>query len=399
MPEVSSALSPTTGGKVRVEHAVWTAERGWTQRSEARAANATWVLYFAAPGLMDDPARLAELRARYPSARITGCTTGGEIVDDETLDQSLVVAAVELERTRIRASEELEVSLETSFAVGQRLGTSLAAEDLQALFVLSDGTRTNGSDLVRGLRSAVAPGVVLTGGLAGDGPRFGMTQVGLDSAPTSARAVAVGLYGRHLRVGHGSVGGWRRFGPERLITRAEGNVLYELDGKSALDLYKQYLGEEAAGLPGTALLYPLAIRRKDSPATELVRTIVDVDHASKGLVFAGDMPEGSVAQLMRGMFDELVTGASEAAANAGTGQLAILVSCIGRKLLMGQRISDEVEAVGDVLGAGCARIGYYSYGEISPHQVSGVADLHNQTMTITTFAEDLRTADDAEWSA
>lgn len=384
---------------MRVEHVVWTAERGWTHRSASRAPAASWVLYFAAPGLMDDPCRLDDLRARYPRACIVGCSTGGEIVDDETLDQSIVVAAVELEHTRVRACEELEVSLETSLAAGQRLGLALAAADLRALFVLSDGTRTNGSDLVRGLRSALPPGVVVTGGLAGDGARFGTTQVGLDSAPTSARAVAVGLYGDRLRVGHGSVGGWRRFGPERLITRAEGNILYELDGKSALDLYKQYLGEESAGLPGTALLYPLAIRREDSPATELVRTIVDVDHATKGLVFAGDMPEGAVAQLMRGMFDELVTGASEAATSAGPGQLAILVSCIGRKLLMGQRISDEVEAVGEVLGAGCARVGYYGYGEISPHRVSGVADLHNQTMTITTFSEDALPGERTEWSA
>jgi len=115
----------------------------------------------------------------------------------------------------------------------------------------------------------------------------------------------------------------------------------------------------------------------------------------RSMTFAGDVPQGWTAQLMRGNFDRLAEGAADAARQARTGldaseqdpRFSILVSCIGRRLLMGQRASDETEAAGLELGTTTPRLGFYSYGEISPHAKSGVCGLHNQTMTVTTFAE------------
>jgi hypothetical protein len=113
------------------------------------------------------------------------------------------------------------------------------------------------------------------------------------------------------------------------------------------------------------------------------------------MTFAGDIPQGWTAQLMRGHFDRLTAGAADAARQArsklGAGEndprFSILISCIGRRLLMGQRTADEAEAVGVELGPDTQRLGFYSYGEISPHAKSGMCELHNQTMTITTLAE------------
>jgi hypothetical protein len=200
----------------------------------------------------------------------------------------------------------------------------------------------------------------------------------------------VGFSGDSVRVGHGSVGGWQGFGPQRLVTRSEGNVLFELDGKPALELYKRYLGDEATRLPASALLFPLSIGKADDRGYELVRTVLNVDESAQSMTFAGDIPQGAVVQLMRASFTRLVEGASAAAEGAtrdGTNKLAIMISCIGRKLLMGQRISDEVEAASAILGTESVRVGFYSYGEISPHARSGACELHNQTMTITTFDE------------
>jgi hypothetical protein len=199
-----------------------------------------------------------------------------------------------------------------------------------------------------------------------------------------------------VRIGHGSAGGWDEFGPRRRITRATGNVLYELDGEPALDLYERYLGEEESkGLPGTALLFPLLIRDPDKPGEDVVRTILAIDRTARSMTFAGDVPEGWFAQLMRGNFDRLAAGAAEAARQARSGLgtngdqhgLAVLVSCIGRRLLMGQHVIDEVEAAGIELGSRMSRVGFYSYGEISPHSASGICQLHNQTMTVTTITE------------
>jgi hypothetical protein len=201
------------------------------------------------------------------------------------------------------------------------------------------------------------------------------------------------LYGSRLKVGFGSLGGWDSFGPERVVTRSKANVLYELDGRSALGLYRQYLGEQANGLPATGLLFPLSIRTR-ADETPVVRTILSIDEEAQSLTFAGDIPEGAYARLMNANFDRLIAGAAGAArtsyqAIGSTAPgLAILISCVGRKLVLKQRIEEEVEAVRKVLGAHAVLTGFYSYGEISPFTPGARCELHNQTMTITTLSEE-----------
>jgi len=360
---------------------------GWNDDSRNESANL--VLAFGGSGTVKGSS-WQDLRLRHPNAIVLGCTTGGEIHGCDVLDETVSATAISFERTELIAAEA-DVA-EGSYEAGRKIGLQLARRGLKALFVLSDGTRTNGSDLVRGLRDAVGPQVVLAGGLAGDGPNFGTTYVGLNAVPMPGKVAAIGFCGEKLNVRHGSSGGWDVFGPQRRITRAKANVLYELDGKPALDLYKRYLGpEEAERLPGSALLFPLRISPADKPEQAVVRTVVGVDENARTMTFAGDMPEGYCAQLMRGNFDRLIQGAAHAAEQAHDDsegeRVAILVSCIGRKLLLGQRIHEEVEAVRNVLGGSTHLAGFYSYGEVSPHEITGSAELHNQTMTITTLSE------------
>ncbi|MCU0885970.1 MAG: FIST C-terminal domain-containing protein, partial [Beijerinckiaceae bacterium] len=247
-----------------------------------------------------------------------------------------------------------------------------------------------------GLSSAVGRGVAVSGGLAGDGAKFGETWVAADCTPAKGMIVAVGFYGPDIAFGHGSAGGWDVFGPRRTITRSVDNVLFELDGQPALDLYERYLGpEEAALLPGSALLFPLSIRDPAAANQDVVRTVLAVDQQARTMTFAGDVPQGWSAQLMRGQFDRLSDASMQAARQASAhsagaahgDSLAILVSCIGRRLLLGQRIADEVDAAVTGLASGTGLLGFYSYGEIAPHAVSGVPQLHNQTMTVTTIRE------------
>ncbi len=378
---------------MQVVQGQWSADAGW--RFDAAAASglpesAQLVLYFAAPGTLDDGSRLRELRARCPAAKLVGCTTGGEILGSEVYDGTIAAAAIRFAAARVELRSENVESCGGSYQAGCRLGAGLPHPGLRGVFVLSDGTRVNGSDLVRGLKETLPDGTVLTGGLAGDGAAFKATLVGADAEPVAGAILALGFYGDGLDIRHGSFGGWDAFGPERLITRADGNVLFELDGEPALDLYQRYLGDEAANLPGSALLFPLRVRMQQDRGADLVRTVVGVDEERRALIFAGDVPAGCTAQLMHGDFDHLIDGAGIAARQAvgdGSAALAILVSCIGRKLLLGQRIAEEVEAVTAVLGAACTPIGFYSYGEISPHAFTGSCELHNQTMTITVIRE------------
>lgn len=351
------------------------------------------VLYFLSPLYAAPGAYLAALRKAYPAARLVGCTTGGEIFGDEALESTAVSVAIFLEKAHVKVVEGNVAMRDDSRATGHALASALQADDLKFIFVLSDGLIVSGSDLVQGMVSGCGADVMIAGGLAGDGTAFQKTGVGIDVLPQSGKVAAIGFYGDSLRIGCGSVGGWINFGPERVITKAQGNVLYELDGKSALELYKKYLGEEADKLPGSAVLFPLSISPPEDPTHSIVRTPFDIDHEQASLVFSDKIPQGYVARMMHGTRDNLVQGAAQAAtyASAAVGpefqpSLALLVSCVGRNMMMGQRISSEIAAVKELLGE-MPIAGFYSYGEICPHPVTRKCDLHNQTMTITLLGE------------
>lgn len=355
----------------------------------------TLVLVFGAPGLMDRPGLLTDLTRAFPRSKVLGCSTSGEIFGTKVLDDSMVVAVARFEATTLRGAAAPVHASEESFAAGEALGRQLAGEGLRGVHVLSDGLAVNGSALVRGLSAVLPAGVVITGGLAGDGDRFVRTWVLHEGAPVSGHVTAVGFYGDAVQIGHGSAGGWDPFGPRRLVTRSKGNILYELDGKPALELYKQYLGDRADGLPATGLLFPLALSRPDAGGGEsedrrVVRTILAVDEASQSLTFAGDIPTGAHAQLMKAQLDRLIEGAEQAASLArseGDGAvLAVAISCVGRRLVLRERTEEEAEGVQEALPAGAQIVGFYSYGELSPIS-SGNCDLHNQTMTLTTIRE------------
>ena len=378
---------------MRTEQRIWNRDTGWgPEPAGSDCQRAQLVLVFGSVAALGEASLLSELQSAYPQARLVGCSTAGEIAGTRVQDDTAVATAVRLDHTDVRVATAEVPDAGQSFATGKRVAEALDPAGLCHVLVFSDGLSVNGSEFVSGLANHLPEGVRVTGGMAGDGDRFSSTLTVIDGEAVSGHAVAVGFYGERLSVGYGSLGGWDAFGPRRVITRSKGNVLYELDGKPALELYKHYLGEHASGLPATGLLFPLSLvlREGDRP---VVRTILSVDETEGSMTFAGDMPEGASARLMKANFDRLVEGAAGAAQasaqglSSGGAELAVLISCVGRKLVLQQRIEEEVEAVREVLGEGPALTGFYSYGEFSPFTQEASCDLHNQTMTITTFAE------------
>lgn len=377
---------------MKIEQTRWTEDNGWEPKTPTVLGGAAHlVLVFGGSAAIKRRQGFRELKTAYPNAHLLGCSTAGEIIGTEVLDCSVVCTAIHFEHTEVKGAQ-LNISNDrNSIQAGERLGQSLPADGLVHVFVLSDGLKVNGSELVEGLVKHLPEGVTVTGGLSGDGSRFSETFVVWDDMPMEGSVAVIGLYGKRLKVGYASLGGWDSFGPERLITKAVKNVLYELDGRSALDLYKNYLGEQANGLPATGLLFPLSIRTKDN--TPIVRTILAINEEQQSMTFAGNVPEGSYARLMKANFDRLIDGAAGAARTSTNvfglmpAELAILISCVGRKLVLGQRIEEEVESVREVLGQHTVMTGFYSYGEISPFTPSAKCELHNQTMTITTLLE------------
>lgn len=360
---------------------------------QLQGIQANLLLVFGDIGNFSRPDFAATLRDAAPGAILLGCSTAGEITGEGVEDGSCVVTAIRFESSRLTPAATVLTSMDDSFAAGQRLGQMLSAGQPKAVLVFGPGTQINGSALIDGIAGVIGQDVPITGGLAGDGGAFAKTFTLGPDGVSSDQVVAVGLSGDRLRFGHGSFGGWEPFGPARKVTRCTGNVLFELDGEPALEIYRRYLGDHAKDLPASGLLFPFAMLGEDHSAIGLIRTILGIDEEQGALILAGEIHPDGYLRLMHATTDRLVDGAESAAKAAADmlqqpdTALALLVSCVGRKLVMGNRIDEEVEAVRETLGGRTPLTGFYSYGEISPFLPGAACKLHNQTMTITCFSE------------
>ncbi|MCC7055752.1 MAG: FIST C-terminal domain-containing protein [Gemmatimonadaceae bacterium] len=372
----------------------WSPVSGWSDGTAADPQGAVQLLLAFGPVDAPPQSWFDDVAARWPNARLVYSTAGGQIDGLDVVDADVVVTGLAFERARVHVVQHDGAGILPSAAMGSDLAAELAGlAELRHVLLFLDGLYIDGSEFTATLTAGLPAGVSVSGGLASDGVAFVRTGVGVDGPPAERRVVAVALCGASLAIGTGSAGGWEPFGPERVISRAYGTTVLELDDQRALDIYRRYLGDLAAELPGSALLFPLALTAADG-APSVVRTILGIDEAEGSLRFAGAMPQGYRVRLMRSTNDSILDGAHLAASAAraemdGVEPAAMFcVSCIGRREVLRSRVEEEVEEVSQ-LAPGAVITGYYSNGEISPP--SGAAGqralLHNQTMTITAIGE------------
>jgi hypothetical protein len=376
---------------MHVEQLHWQGH-GWEPAPFGQLPEAQLVLIFGSPAALRVPIPLHQLQAAYPHAFLVGCSTAGDIMGTSVFDEGLVATAIAFEHTALQGQCLRLQEGVSSFQAGEVLARKLDPEGLRHVLVLSEGVAVNGSELVAGLQQHLPAQVGITGGLAGDGDRFQETLLLWNGKAEPHSILVLGFYSDRLRVGSGSFGGWEAFGPYRRVTRSSGNRLYELEGRSALSLYQAYLGEQAPDLPAAGLLFPLSVLTS-ALEKPVVRTLLATHEADQSITFAGDVPEDSYARVMRTTLPQLVAGARQAARTSAeplgdcSPELAILISCVGRKLVLQQHVEEELQGVRQVLGERPVLTGFYSYGEIAPFTPGTLCRLHNQTMTITTFAE------------
>lgn len=350
------------------------------------------VFIFGNRYLLEDKSIYNDVRDIFPNGQLVFGSTSGDITANLVDDDCITITAIEFEKSTyaIHTCNLLETGFD-SFKTGQGLINRFPKEGLKLVFVVSEGSFINGSQLTKGMNSATEHNVLITGGLCGDAARFEKTIASYNENPKTGEIVAIGFYGETFEASFSIHGGWTPFGPERIVTKAKSNILYELDHQPALDLYKKYLGEKSNELPGAALLYPLNVKSSDETQS-FVRTILNINEDDNAMILAGDIPEDSKVQLMMTNVDNIAHASELAARQAlehrnDKPQLALLVSCIGRKLVLDQRVEEEIEEVVDVIGNEATICGFYSYGEIAPFNGEQTCQLHNQTMTITLISE------------
>jgi hypothetical protein len=347
------------------------------------------VIWFAAYGMARTPGVFEGLRDRFPNALIAGCSTNGEIYRGEVMDGVCVAAAVRFDSTEVKAAYAVLEPGADAKAAGRKLALELDQDGLKGVFVLTDAFSFNGADLVDGLIESMPAGVELSGGMAGDDAMLGAaTLAGLNEAPRAGGALALGFYGPAIRISRGVAGGWDALGPSRHVTRSEGAVVYELDGEPALAAYERLVGDADTI---ARIRHPFAFKPEADSEQDVIREVVGVDRANNGIIFIDTVQQGSWGQILRGTDEHLIDGAGLAARRAGMDKadsdaLCLMVSCVGRKWVMGQGIGDETEAVQQE-APDVATIGFYSYGEIAPHERTGLCTLHHASVSVTLLRE------------
>lgn len=377
---------------MKVVQAKKTKNGRWEYLSENKSLKNPLVLVFGGRFELENKEVIDNVRKEFPYKNLVFGSTSGEIIGEHVLDTSIVVTAIEFEKSLyvVKTANIFDFN-KNAKNLGESLIKELPKEHLKHVFVLSEGSFVNGSALIEGIESSFYDKISLTGGMCGDGARFEKTLASYKDNPKEGEVIIIGFYGDALEISFASFGGWRPFGPERIITKSEGNILFEIDDLPALDLYSKYLGDKASELPQASLLFPLNVTPKGK-SKPVVRTILSINKENNSMILAGDVPEGSKVQLMMASVDAIADGAYEAAKLAmekrvNKPQLALLVSCIGRKLVMDQRTEEEIEEVINVIGKQTSLTGFYSYGEMAPFYGETACELHNQTMTLTLISE------------
>lgn len=361
------------------------------ETDQFNSQNANLVLAFGERVYLEKTTPFQKLKSLYPKAQIVICSTSGQISNTNLVENNLVATAIAFDKTAIKVSE-IDILANSDITVlGNTIKNDLYSEDLKSILVISEGSYVNGTELINELILQTKESIPIFGGLAGDEYNFEKTIVGLNKDASSGKIVAIGFYGNAIHFGFGSEGGWSDFGPEREVTHSDKNVLFKIGDRFALDLYKEYLGKYAEELPASSLYFPLSMKENIN-SEPIVRTILSIDEENKSMTFAGNIPIGATVRLMKGNFDKLIDASYNAAANIHEEQihepeLALLVSCVGRKIVLGDRIEEEIDVVKEVFGDKMLVCGFYSYGEISPTLHKVACELHNQTMTITTIYE------------
>ncbi len=368
----------------------------WDRPLDARLdSDTTLVLLFGEIGPQrDQHAALRSVCATFPRSIKSGGSRGSDIYEGRLEEYALVLAVIRFEKSRLKRAEYSVTSTEDSHRAGHALGKALQHDDLRGVFLIGAGERIDEEALTLGINRSLSEKVVVTGGVTTHNYRRQTTHILSEDCQTRTDSVsAVGYYGDAIRFIASRQEGWERFGIEYKITSSRGNILYTLNHRPALEVYKNHLGKLADKLPGIAARFPLAIQSGHTHRAPKIHTIIGIDEARQALLFAQDIPAGHYAMFMKADAHRLLLGACEAARNLShayhppaSEALNITVSSMRRKRLLLHRTDEEPKMVRHFLPSGIHQVGFYSDGTIAPTG-SGQSTADRQTLVLTLIWE------------
>lgn len=346
----------------------------------------------------DQEKLLEGVNSVIPGTPVVGCTTDGEISTPGLSTDSVVVLALASDQIKF-STVAVDFLSQDSFKAGIKVGDQFINTNVKYMQIFSDGLLGNGSKIVEGIQKVLGKSIIIAGGTAGDGSLFTRTYQYHNDKVLTNSIVGVGFEGK-FSFSTGVSSGWTPVGMAKEVTKSTGNVVYELDGQPALDVYKKFLGKHASMLPAVGVEYPLALLGPQGDVGEdgyfLCRATMGVDHEKGSITFAGDVPQGVMVKMTMGNDLDVIKAAKEAAQRALDQlkknkniqpKVVFLYSCMARKIVLGSRTNEEILAVKEVIGKDFPIIGFYTYGEYAPIGKQNMSCLHNEVATITIIGE------------
>jgi hypothetical protein len=328
-------------------------------------------------------------------APLIGCSDAGQITNDGPSQGGIAVMAIKSDSMKFTPGTGGQIAngaREAGAALAKDISGKIG-EPMKILIMLSDVLKGNGADIVRGAQDVLGQDFLIIGGAAGDDFKFKETSVYYYNQVFPSSIVGAGLSG-NFSFGIGVRHGWTPVGLPKKVTKSNGAVVEEIDGKPAVYLYEEYFGKKAEELRSEplailAITYPLGISIEGSDEL-LIRDPITVD--DKGAITcAAEIPQGSDVRLMIGNKDNAIAAAKDAAQKAldqlkGARPKAVIIfNCIARSKLFGRDAGEEIRAIQSILGVDVPLIGFYTYGEQAP--VGGnisrpFSCFHNETAVI-----------------
>lgn len=331
---------------------------------------------------------------------IIGCS-GAAIISDQGISKpGLVILLLDFsEDIYSNTACVREIKVRTSESAGEELADMLLygfhdlRRDLSIIFC--DGLIRESSNLISGLQKKLGKSFPLVGGFASDNLRFKKTYVYFNQELLSD-AVCGLLLGGKLNFGIGVKHGWRPLGKPRRVTKSYGNVVSEIDGAPAANIYEEYFASDIANLrkelKHISILYPIGIYLPGE-VEYLLRNLLSIQDNGY-LVFQGNVPQGAQIRLMIGTKESCLLATQQALAEVKKGlaghkiNFLLVFDSISRYILLGRQAEQELKIIKEALEPDTHIIGLYTYGEQAPLRAvsyQGMTYLHNQTITILGF--------------
>jgi len=340
--------------------------------------------------------------------QLFGATTAGEFIDGDIEKGSIVMMLLDINPTYFKI-EFLEITPETALEDAKKLG--VAGKEIftnPALIIATGGVFIDGDQIIEGIiqgfgktASSAHKEVTIFGGMAGDDLLAEKPLVFTNGKSTDNAIVALIIDEDKIDVRGIATCGWNAIGTTKTVTKSEGNIVYTIDDKPALDMLMKYLGVEVKPDENKEIVtfqnswyYPLQLERENGDS--VIRATRFANSEDRSLICTGSVPQGSKIKFsMPPDFDSIETVIAECESIKDNveqqADALIMFSCVSRHLSFGELMKEEIEQVQKVWDAPMA--GFFSYGEygksLSAVQAgkTGKHEFHNNACCVVVLKE------------